>query len=159
MSTSPTQRTIRELKNQGRRCANCHEFFDPIRPDRTCCSKECAQAIRTAAAAKVRRLDNLPPRERLVRSFLRFMTKIAIDEETGCWNWTAARDRHGYGRFGVAAGRVVFAHRTMYLVSVGDIPDNMVIDHLCRNPSCCNTDHLEVVTQAENVRRGNRWPA
>lgn len=33
------------------------------------------------------------------------------------------------------------------------IPNDMEIDHLCRNPGCCNPDHLELVTHAENNRR------
>ena len=35
------------------------------------------------------------------------------------------------------------------------IPNTLVVDHLCRNKSCYNPSHLEVVTQKENVQRGN----
>ena len=31
----------------------------------------------------------------------------------------------------------------------------LVVDHLCRKRRCCNPDHLEQVTQAENIRRGD----
>lgn len=31
----------------------------------------------------------------------------------------------------------------------------MQLDHLCRNPACCNPSHLEPVTPKENTRRGN----
>ena len=34
-------------------------------------------------------------------------------------------------------------------------PRATLLDHLCRNRWCCNPAHLEAVTQAENVRRGN----
>lgn len=30
----------------------------------------------------------------------------------------------------------------------------MDIDHLCRNRSCVNPEHLEPVTRGENIRRG-----
>ncbi len=117
------------------------------------------RTIRELYASSTSFRDDLrPPLERFICSFVRFASKIESDPETGCWNWTGARDRHGYGRFGIR-GKTVFAHRFMYQISVGDIPDDMVIDHLCRNPSCCNTDHLEIVTQGENVRRGVRWLA
>ena len=52
-------------------------------------------------------------------------------------------------------GKPVVAHRAIYEWKRGPIPDGMKLDHLCRNPSCVNPDHLEIVTQCENVRRGN----
>lgn len=36
----------------------------------------------------------------------------------------------------------------------GPIPDGMVIDHVCRVRRCVNTDHMEVVTNKENILRG-----
>lgn len=35
----------------------------------------------------------------------------------------------------------------------GEIPHGLEIDHLCNKPTCCNPDHLEAVTRAENERR------
>lgn len=37
---------------------------------------------------------------------------------------------------------------------IEDVPDDLVIDHLCATPACVNPAHLEPVTQAENVKRG-----
>lgn len=45
------------------------------------------------------------------------------------------------------------AHRLAYTLYREPIPDGLVIDHLCHNPTCCNPDHLEAVTTTENVRR------
>jgi hypothetical protein len=45
------------------------------------------------------------------------------------------------------------SHRAVYLTLKGSIPDGMDLDHLCRNPPCCNPDHLEPVTRRENLAR------
>lgn len=73
----------------------------------------------------------------------------------GCWEWQGARTGDGYGaqRF---RGRLELTHRISYLLHVGPIPDGLVIDHVCRNTICCNPEHLEAVTQGENVRRQPR---
>jgi hypothetical protein len=46
------------------------------------------------------------------------------------------------------------AHRFSYLKLVGPIPEGLQIDHLCRVRHCVNPDHLEPVTNKENIRRG-----
>lgn len=74
-----------------------------------------------------------------------------IDPETGCWNWQLVRDRKGYGR---SSGPDNRAHRASWIFTNGPIPDGLVIDHLCRNKSCINPAHLEVVRQAVNTWRG-----
>lgn len=86
----------------------------------------------------------------------RFWSKIAVQPD-GCWNWLRDRSQRGYGRFyvkGLGRWRAVYAHRLSYGTLVAPIPERLVIDHLCRNRSCCNPAHLEPVTQAENNLRG-----
>jgi hypothetical protein len=72
---------------------------------------------------------------------------------TPCWVWLRACDSHGYGSLW-DKGRCLKAHRALYERHVGPVPDGLDLDHLCRNPPCVNPDHLEVVTRAENTRRG-----
>lgn len=78
-----------------------------------------------------------------------------VEKTAGCWIYHSAPDRKGYRRIRDDSGRMVFVHRFSFELANGPIPLGMVIDHLCRNPACCNPDHLEPVSNAENVRRGN----
>lgn len=81
-----------------------------------------------------------------------FNDKIMRDGVTGCWHWTAAKTL-GYGKFKTPE-RTWQAHRRSYTQFKGPIPDGAVLDHLCKNKGCVNPDHLEAVTQGDNVRRG-----
>ena len=74
-------------------------------------------------------------------------------EGTPCWVWRKALNK-GYGVLSVKGTTTCQAHRVSYEAFIGPIPGGMHIDHLCRNRSCCNPEHMEVVTLAENVRRG-----
>lgn len=81
----------------------------------------------------------------------RFFAKV--DAEGDCWEWTANKDKDGYGKFR-DGDKHYRAHRFVYEQMVGPIPDGLVIDHLCKNTSCVNPDHIEPVTWAENLHRG-----
>lgn len=74
---------------------------------------------------------------------------IDVDPK-GCWLWTAKITKGGYGS---VSGKSLLAHRVSYATYKGAIPKGLVIDHLCRVKSCINPDHLEAVTQKENLRR------
>lgn len=68
-----------------------------------------------------------------------------------CQIWTGANDR-GYGRIYVD-GRSARVHRVVWELKNGPIPDGLTIDHLCRVRACINTDHMELVSGAENTSR------
>jgi len=81
----------------------------------------------------------------------RFLTKILFSE--GCWIFTGVKG-NGYASF-LLKGQYYPAHRISYEIFRKEkVPTNMVIDHLCRTPSCVNPVHLEIVTAAENNYRG-----
>lgn len=89
----------------------------------------------------------------------RLISKISINEETGCWNWIAYVDAGGYGRI-MFRKHQESAHRVFYAWKVAPLPrgkgrDIPQLDHLCNNTRCCNPDHLELVSFKENILRGN----
>lgn len=88
-------------------------------------------------------------RKSLEERFWEKVTKTAT-----CWVW-GGKQREGYGRFTVGGnGRDKQAHRVAFELLVGQIPEGLTLDHLCRNRLCVNPKHLEPVTNKENILRG-----
>lgn len=77
-----------------------------------------------------------------------------VEKSTDCWLWQGRIDSDGYGRF-FGGG----AHRWAYRQMVGEVPECLELDHLCRVRHCVNPAHLEPVTTAENQHRGMRATA
>lgn len=78
------------------------------------------------------------------------MARVEIDPVTGCHNWQGTKDAKGYGgaRF---KGRMWKMHRLVWEQLHGlPVPKGMQLDHVCNNTSCCNIEHLRVVTPQEN---------
>lgn len=83
--------------------------------------------------------------------------------DRGCWEWCGDRNELGYGRLtltrkGLFNARV---HRLMFERYFGPIADGLIVRHKCDNPPCCNPDHLELGTKADNSNdmkiRGRHW--
>src|SRR5260370_1343144 len=74
----------------------------------------------------------------------RVLKKIKLPEsEDSCWEWLAWK-REGYGLLKVGKSSEG-AHRIIYRAAFGDIPRDLEVDHLCRNHSCVNPNHLDAI--------------
>lgn len=88
---------------------------------------------------------------------------------TDCIKWDKYIRKTGYG-VKIENYKRHAAHRWVWEKANGPIPNGMVLDHTCHNEAiqrgecnggyacehraCVNLEHLELVTQSENIRRG-----
>lgn len=91
------------------------------------------------------------------RKRMLFLAKIGPPDARGCMEWTGARVRGRYGKFGVGSETdrsvaTAVAHRVAYELAFGAIPDGLHVCHKCDNPPCCNPAHLFLGTNMENRR-------
>ncbi|MGC0237321.1 HNH endonuclease signature motif containing protein [Arthrobacter sp. SD76] len=84
----------------------------------------------------------------------------AVNKTESCWEWTAGKNKAGYGCMNVrkADGRKTTArtHKLSYLLHTGPIPDALDVDHTCHNRACVNPHHLRLATRKQNQE--NRGP-
>lgn len=91
----------------------------------------------------------------------RFWSKVSLPiTEDGCMPWMGGRSGSKYGTYNIphplieeAGQKNINAHRMAYMLTEGDIPDGLELDHTCANIICCRPSHLEPVTRQENVSR------
>lgn len=129
--------------------------------DKSTCSVPDCQRVRKPLGLcqmhydRKRRRGTLEPLVKLTREET-FWSRV--DASGDCWEWTRGKTSGGYGEFRVGYTQWS-THRYAWVNLVGEIPEGMHLDHLCRNRICCNPDHLEIVTGRVNILRGEGFSA
>lgn len=67
----------------------------------------------------------------------------------GCLEWTGCKNRYGLMNVN---GKTKRTHRLSWELRNGPIPDGSFVLHKCDNPACCDTDHLFLGTQKDNMQ-------
>lgn len=106
---------------------------------------------RDTPISKQTRLGNIEGQPQMYYPGHRWRAEYSVNAVTGCWELPANKT-HGYSRIR-RNGRLYLGHRWYWEQLNGPIPETMTLDHLCRVRACCNPDHMEVVSGAENSRR------
>ena len=109
----------------------------------------------------------MQPKIPLDRAMLARFNRQIVKDQSGCWFFLTTNTADGYSRWRYRPGSPeTYAHVFAYRAFVGEIPDNMQVDHKChttdtacpggedcRHRRCCNPSHLELVTGSENTKR------
>jgi hypothetical protein len=75
------------------------------------------------------------------------LKNMAVNMNTGCWEWTRTQNGVGYG-----ISNRAYVHRLMAEVVGGPIPKGKFVLHRCDNPICFRPGHLFIGTHADNMR-------
>lgn len=115
---------------------------------RKCCSMKCARAKRSS--------DDIANRPDIAFAFSRW---VAVSD--GCWSWSGALDKDGYGIFNYA-GKTYRASVVALQLDGRPVPRGMYACHTCDNPTCVRPDHLYPGTPTQNmadaIERGRLKP-
>lgn len=81
----------------------------------------------------------------------RFWGKVKIALPDECWEWQASTNAYGYGQIAINK-RPFAAHRIAWEIENGKINMGLFVLHKCDNRLCCNTTHLFLGTQKDNMK-------
>lgn len=90
---------------------------------------------------------------------LRDISSQCTKNSDGCWIWPGAKNADGYGVVR-HSGTPTYVHKLTYKLYTGsDAPARAVLDHTCRNRSCCNPSHLVPASSKDNtLKNGSKAP-
>ncbi|MEN6290757.1 MAG: HNH endonuclease [Methanobacterium sp.] len=77
------------------------------------------------------------------------LSRINVNPETECWNWMSSKSEKGYGLKFIKSKKFR-VHRLTFHCFKGFKDQSKILDHICKNTSCVNPDHLREVSHFEN---------
>jgi hypothetical protein len=110
----------------------------------------------------------------MIEDLRKHLTDVAIAKivilPNGCWEWRGATNRkNGYSLISTKKGKTKIGHRLIWeIVNHQPFPAKLVGDHTCHDPKICklgdacphrrclNPEHVDPVTQAVNLQRGEQ---
>lgn len=110
---------------------------------------------RTAQLSEVFGVGARRIRSSPTRTYAPFWARVDVGSFDECWPYTGYIDPNGYGGLTRHMKRD-YAHRYAYEITIGPIPPDRELDHLCRNRACANPWHLDPVPHKINAWRGDR---
>jgi hypothetical protein len=82
------------------------------------------------------------------------LIKRGVFSKKNCFEWQGAKDKNGYGITSYPANntkkRSWKVHRLIWTILNGDVPEDILVCHICDNPSCFNINHLFLGTSKDN---------
>lgn len=72
-----------------------------------------------------------------------------VIKKDGCWAWRGGHHPKGYATF-TLNGQSMHASRAIWMFTNGPIPEDIQVDHRCRNTRCVRPDHLRLATNKQN---------
>ena len=93
------------------------------------------------------------PRDMSLEDYLAQSTER---NDNGSLLWQRHIQPAGHGKM-TWKGKQRLVHRLAYELAMGEIPAGMVLHHVCQQPACCESSHMQPMTQSEHRALHHTW--